>query len=95
MQMQDLFSGFYFNHSQTILKIKGVFVGHIHLDKNIFSILFHKGVICNSLLIILFDDDCVHINVNNFNLTSTQQWVGAFNLFNTICNHTQVTWGGW
>jgi hypothetical protein len=44
---------------------RDVFVGHIHLDKNTFSILFHKGIICNSLLIILFDGDCVHIYVNN------------------------------
>jgi hypothetical protein len=44
---------------------RGVFVGHIHLDKNTFSILFHKGTICNSLLIILFDGDCVHIYVDN------------------------------
>jgi hypothetical protein len=44
---------------------RGVFVGHIHLDKNTFSILFHKGVIYNFLLIILFDGDCVHIYVNN------------------------------
>jgi hypothetical protein len=44
---------------------RGVFVGHIHLDKNTFSILFHKWTICNSLLIILFDGDCVHIYVNN------------------------------
>jgi hypothetical protein len=42
-----------------------VFVGHIHLDKKTFSILFHKGVICNSLLIILVDGDCVYIYVNN------------------------------
>jgi hypothetical protein len=65
MQMQDLFDGLYFHHLRIILTIKGVFVGHIHLDKNIFSILFHKGTICNSLLIILFDGDCVHIYVNN------------------------------
>jgi hypothetical protein len=32
---------------------RGVFVGHIHLDKNTFNILFHKGTVCNSLLIIL------------------------------------------
>jgi hypothetical protein len=64
MQMQDLFDGLYFNHSQPDVTIKGVLVGHIHLDKNTFSILFHKGTICNSLLIILFDGDCVHIYVN-------------------------------
>jgi hypothetical protein len=44
---------------------RGVFVGHIHLDKNTFSILFHKGAICNSLSIILFDGDCVHTYVIN------------------------------
>jgi hypothetical protein len=44
---------------------RGVFVGHIHLDKNTLSILFHKGVIYNFLLIILFDGDCVHIYINN------------------------------
>jgi hypothetical protein len=63
MQMQDLFDGLYFNQLRTILTIKGVLVGHIHLYKNIFSILFHKGTICNPLLIILFDGDCVHIYV--------------------------------
>jgi hypothetical protein len=65
MQMQDLFDGLYFHYLPIILTIKGVLVGHIHLDKNTFSILFHKGAICNSLLIILFDGDCVHIYVNN------------------------------
>jgi hypothetical protein len=44
---------------------RGVFVGHIHLDKNTFSILFHKRNNMHSLLIILFDGDCVHIYVNN------------------------------
>jgi hypothetical protein len=65
MQMQDLFDGLYFHHSQTNLTIKGCICGHIHLDKNTFSIPFHKGVICNSLLILLFDGDCVHIYVNS------------------------------
>jgi hypothetical protein len=52
--MQDSFDGFF-----TLItynpywQSRGVFVGHIHLDKNTFSILFHKGTICNSLLIIL------------------------------------------
>jgi hypothetical protein len=32
---------------------KGVLVGHIHLDKNAFSILFQNGTICSSLLDIL------------------------------------------
>jgi hypothetical protein len=36
------------------MTIKGVLVGHIHLDKNTFSILFQKGTICDSLLDILF-----------------------------------------
>jgi hypothetical protein len=48
------------------MTIKGVLVGHIHLDKNTFSILFQKGTICDSLLDILFDGYCVHIYVNNF-----------------------------
>jgi hypothetical protein len=39
-------------------------VGHIHLDKNTFSILIQKGTICGSLLFILFYSDCVHIYVN-------------------------------
>jgi hypothetical protein len=43
----------------------GVLVGHIHLDKNTFGILFQKGTICNSLLDILFDGDRVHIYVIN------------------------------
>jgi hypothetical protein len=43
----------------------GALVGYIHLDKNTFSILFQKGTICNSLLDILFDGDCVHIYVTN------------------------------
>jgi hypothetical protein len=29
-------------------------VDHIHVDKNAFNILFQKGTICNSLLIVLF-----------------------------------------
>jgi hypothetical protein len=65
MQMQDLVDGFYFNHLQTICQSGGVFVGHIHLDTNTFSILFQKGTICKSLLDILFDGDCVHIYVIN------------------------------
>jgi hypothetical protein len=40
-------------------------VDHIHLDKNTISILFQKGTIGSSLLIILFHSDCVHIYVNN------------------------------
>jgi hypothetical protein len=42
----------------------GCMVDHIHLDKNTFSILFQKGTICGSLLIIVFDSDCVHIYVS-------------------------------
>jgi hypothetical protein len=72
------------------LTIKGVFVGHIHLDKNTFSILFRKGTICSSLLDILFGGDCVHIYVNNFNLNS-QTVVGGYNeLFKMIYNHTKI-----
>jgi hypothetical protein len=44
---------------------KGCMVDHIHLDKNTFNILFQKGTICDSLLFIIFDSDCVHIYVNN------------------------------
>ena len=33
---------------------RGVFVGHIHLDKNTISILFQKEQICNSIIDILF-----------------------------------------
>jgi hypothetical protein len=65
MQMQDLFDCFHFNQLQPYWQPRGVFVGHIHLDKDTFSILFHKGTICNSLLIILFDGDCAHIYANN------------------------------
>jgi hypothetical protein len=32
----------------------GCMADHIHLDKNKFSILFHKGTICGSLLFMLF-----------------------------------------
>jgi hypothetical protein len=42
MQMQDLFDGLYFNHSQPKWQSRGVFVGHIHLDKETFSILSQK-----------------------------------------------------
>jgi hypothetical protein len=65
MQMQDLFDGYTLINYKPFWQSRGVFVGHIHLDKNTFSILFHKRTICNSLLIILFDGDCVHIYVNN------------------------------
>jgi hypothetical protein len=47
------------------MKNMGCMVDYIHLDKNTFSILFQKGTICGSLLIILFDSDYVHIYVNN------------------------------
>jgi hypothetical protein len=46
----------------------GCIVGHIHLDKNTFSILFQKGAICNSSLNILFDGECVHIYIYINNL---------------------------
>jgi hypothetical protein len=62
--MQDLIDGFtsitYKQHMRTM----GCMVSHIHLDINTFNILFQKGTICTSLLIILFDSDCVHIYVN-------------------------------
>jgi hypothetical protein len=40
-------------------------VDHFQLDKNTFSILFQKGTLGSSLLIILFDSDYVHIHVKN------------------------------
>jgi hypothetical protein len=43
----------------------GALVGHIHLDKNTFNILFQKGTICSSLLNILFDSDYVQIYGND------------------------------
>jgi hypothetical protein len=42
----------------------GCVVDHIHLDKNTFNILFSKGTICDSLLLILLDSDYVHIYLN-------------------------------
>jgi hypothetical protein len=57
------------------MKTMGCMVDHIHLDKNIFSILFQKGTICSSLLIIVFDSDCVHIYVNNLIYLHKQQGV--------------------
>jgi hypothetical protein len=57
------------------MKTMGCMVDHIHLDKNTFNILFQKGTIYNSLLIILFDSDCVHIYVNNLIYLHKQQWV--------------------
>jgi hypothetical protein len=40
-------------------------VDHIHLDKKYIQHTLPKGTICNSLLIILFDSDYVHMYVNN------------------------------
>jgi hypothetical protein len=65
MQMQDLIEIFNLKIYKPHMTIRGVFVGHNHLDKNTFSILFQKETICNSLLDALFDGDCVHIYVNN------------------------------
>jgi hypothetical protein len=42
----------------------GCMVDHIHLDIHTFNILFQKGTICDSLLIILFDSDSLHIYVD-------------------------------
>jgi hypothetical protein len=42
MQMQDLFNGFYLINYKPYWQSRGVCVGHIHLDKNTFSILFQK-----------------------------------------------------
>jgi hypothetical protein len=53
----------------------GCLVDHLHLDKNTFSILFQKGTICASLLIIL-----LIVTVYIFN---KQQGVGL-ELYNTI-----------
>jgi hypothetical protein len=47
------------------MKTMGCMVDHIHVDKNTFNILFQKGTICSSLLIIPFDSDRVHIYGNN------------------------------
>jgi hypothetical protein len=89
MQMQDLFNGFFdligYNQQR---KTMGCMVDHIHLDKNTFSILFQKGTICSSLLIILFDSDCVHIYGNNLNLIRKQTWVSNIYLFIRIHPHT-------
>jgi hypothetical protein len=43
----------------------GCMVDHIHLDKKYIQHTLPKGTICGSLLITLFDNDCVHIYVNN------------------------------
>jgi hypothetical protein len=40
-------------------------VDHIHLDNKYIQHTLPKGIICTSLLITLFDSDCVHIYVNN------------------------------
>jgi hypothetical protein len=39
-------------------------IGHIHLDKHIFSILSIKVMPYGVLLFILFYSDCVHIYIN-------------------------------
>jgi hypothetical protein len=65
MQMQDLLDDLQLINHKPQWQPRGVLVGHIHLDKNTFSILFQNGRICNSLTDILFDSDCVHIYVNN------------------------------
>jgi hypothetical protein len=48
------------NYNQRLTTM-GCMVDHIHLDKNTFNKLFQKETVCSSLLIILFDSDCVHI----------------------------------
>jgi hypothetical protein len=63
--MQDLIDDFNLINHNNKGQPQGALVGHIHLDKNTFSILFQKGTICNFLLKILFDSDCVHIYANN------------------------------
>jgi hypothetical protein len=72
----------------------GTLVGHIHLDKNTFSILFQKGTICSSLVNILFDSDCVHIYVSNLIQLHKQQWVGTFTLLNRSTSTPGVIKGG-
>jgi hypothetical protein len=62
-----------YNQQMTTMGCK---VDHIHLAKNTFSILFQKGTICGSLLIILFDSDYVHIYVNKLIKFHKQQGVG-------------------
>jgi hypothetical protein len=59
--MQDLIDDFLFNQLQPKMITMGCMVDHIHQDKNRFSILFQKGTICGSLLIILFNGDCTHL----------------------------------
>jgi hypothetical protein len=39
-------------------------VDHIHQDKKYIQHTLPKGTICGSLLIILFDNDSVHIYLN-------------------------------
>jgi hypothetical protein len=53
MQMQDLFYDFNLLNYNQQMTTMGCMADHIHLDKNTFSILFQKGTICSSLLIIL------------------------------------------
>jgi hypothetical protein len=43
----------------------GCMVDHIYQDKKYIQHTLPKGTICDSLLFILFDSDCVHIYVNN------------------------------
>jgi hypothetical protein len=71
----------------------GCMVDHIHLDKNTFSILFQKGNICSSLLVILFDSDCVHIYGDNLIYVHKQQWVGNIQLFTKIYTHKVIKGG--
>jgi hypothetical protein len=42
MQIQDLFEGFNLITYKPYWQSRGVFVGHIHLDKDTFCILFQK-----------------------------------------------------
>jgi hypothetical protein len=42
----------------------GSMVDHIHLDKKSIQHTLPKGTICGSLLITLFDSDCVHTYLN-------------------------------
>jgi hypothetical protein len=42
----------------------GCMVGHIHLDRKYIQHTLPNGSICGSLLITLFDSDCVNIYLN-------------------------------
>jgi hypothetical protein len=51
------------NYKQQLTTM-GCMVDHIHLDKKYIQHTLSKRTICGSLLITLFDSDCVYIYVN-------------------------------